>query len=394
MKSLVIIKHGSYLDVYNRVTKNGGEFYHSEMFWHDFIDKLSLKYDVTILSMNSYEHDVLLPNRVRSLGLNLYNGILKRIVGYIKISFFIRKINPYFIVIRSPEPVVLFLSLLQSKAILPMFADSFNRLGMKALIRAKLLKVMLNNRKIKYVSNHNLAACLSLSSLGIRKEKIIPWDWYYNTNNSYPAKHLTNSESVKKLIYVGKITYGKGVGEIIEAIKYLSNNKLFLTIVGEGKDLNKIKEKVRQSKLEHYISFLGKVENSRIIELMNSHDVVIVPSRKKEAEGLPVTIYEALTSKTPLICSNHPMFVYYLTDGTSASIFEESDYISLAENINQLIYSPAAYDAISANAHNTLETMICPVKIDKIIVNWLRRNNDWFKDKTLNVLCAEENQAI
>jgi glycosyltransferase involved in cell wall biosynthesis len=389
MKSLVVIKHGSYLDVYERVTKDGGEYYHSELFWHKFVEKLSLKYDVTIISVNSSEHNVLLPNRVRSIGVDLYKGLLNRLGCYIKVLFVLSKLNPHYVIVRNPEPVLLYLSLIHSKALLPMFADSFTNVGMMSVIRAKLLRLILSSKKISYISNHNLAACLSLSALGIEREKIVPWDWYYDMDRNYPVKRLVKRDSTVKLIYVGKVTYGKGVGEIIEALKYINDEKIYLTVVGEGKDIEQLKSRVSNYQLERNVSFLGKVENSRIIELMRNHEIVVVPSRKKEAEGLPVTIYEALISRTPLICSNHPMFVSYLKDGISASIFEESNHISLADNIRKLAHSPNTYEMISTNSRETLEAMICPVKIDKVIENWLQADNAWFRDKTMNVLSGK-----
>ena len=40
---------------------------------------------------------------------------------------------------------------------------------------------------------------------------------------------------------------------------------------------------------------------------MSAHDIVIVPSRHDYPEGLPMTIYEALAMRTPLVVSDHPM---------------------------------------------------------------------------------------
>ncbi len=87
------------------------------------------------------------------------------------------------------------------------------------------------------------------------------------------------------------------------------------------------------------------------------------------------------------------MFVFYLIDSINASTYKESNYVSLAEAITKLVHSPTRYNEISANSHKTLEAMICPVKIDKIIINWLQRNHEWFKDKTLDALCTEDSQS-
>ena len=47
---------------------------------------------------------------------------------------------------------------------------------------------------------------------------------------------------------------------------------------------------------------------------MHAADAVLVYLRHAYGEGLPVTIYLGFASRTPLVVSDHPMFVAYLRD--------------------------------------------------------------------------------
>jgi len=41
---------------------------------------------------------------------------------------------------------------------------------------------------------------------------------------------------------------------------------------------------------------------------MRSADAIVIPSRHEYPEGLPLTIYEALAARTPIVASDHQCF--------------------------------------------------------------------------------------
>ena len=58
---------------------------------------------------------------------------------------------------------------------------------------------------------------------------------------------------------------------------------------------------------------------------MHAHDAVVVPSQHAYPEGLPMTIYDAYCSRSPLIASDHPMFRSKVIDDETAVVFGAGD---------------------------------------------------------------------
>ena len=109
---------------------------------------------------------------------------------------------------------------------------------------------------------------------------------------------------------------------------------------------------------------------------MNRHDVVVVPSRHEYPEGLPMTLYEAFCSRTPIIASDHPMFRVKLRDGENALIFKAGDVGALAGRIRLLAGDPALYARLSRNAEAAAEQFFCPLKYDELISRWLSNTEE------------------
>ena len=81
--------------------------------------------------------------------------------------------------------------------VLPCLADSFtlSTIGLSPLkvpvrifkhhLGCRRLTKLLNDAQIRWVSNHNIAACRDLVRIGVDPQKIVPWDWLqtHNTRN-------------------------------------------------------------------------------------------------------------------------------------------------------------------------------------------------------------------
>ena len=108
---------------------------------------------------------------------------------------------------------------------------------------------------------------------------------------------------------------------------------------------------------------------------MRSHDAVVVPSRWAYPEGLPMTLYEALCTRTPLITSDHPMFALKIRDGYNALVFPQRDPEALAKRIAELMRSPELYSRLSINSMGAADAYLCPLKYDQLITRFLDLNS-------------------
>jgi glycosyltransferase involved in cell wall biosynthesis len=114
-------------------------------------------------------------------------------------------------------------------------------------------------------------------------------------------------------------------------------------------------------------------------------DLVVVPSRTEYPEGFPLTMFEAIASRTPIVCSDHPMFRPVIADGRNASVFSAGDQHALAAAIQRTLTDSALYARLSNNATLTWEALKGPADWRTMIVKWVieGRSSSWICDRLL-----------
>lgn len=127
----------------------------------------------------------------------------------------------------------------------------------------------------------------------------------------------------KVLLHVARMDKVKNPLFLIEILKELvmKDKDYVLFYIGKGNLEEKIKEKVKESKLQQHVFFLGEVNN--VNDYMQMADVFILPSL---FEGMPIVLIEAQACKLPVVMSDNITKEVALT--------KEVAYLSLEENIN------------------------------------------------------------
>lgn len=190
------------------------------------------------------------------------------------------------------------------------------------------------------------------------------------------------------MVYVGSVSESKGVGDILESIAKLRAKKLSvsLKIAGQG-ETEYFFHKARKLQIEDCIEFLGLVSNNAVVHLMRKVDLVLIPSRHEYPEGFPMTIYEALCSRTPIVASDHPMFRNSLKHEINAMIFPAGNFTALSSCIEKLLSDPALYLSLSVASHDTWNQLQIPLKWAEVIQCWLsdsHENQQWLFDHRLS----------
>jgi glycosyltransferase involved in cell wall biosynthesis len=138
--------------------------------------------------------------------------------------------------------------------------------------------------------------------------------------------------------------------------------------------------------LSKVANFLGVVPNKDIAAAMRTTDVVVIPSRHEYPEGLPLTIYEALAARTPIVASDHPMFRGTLVDNETAVIFPASDGSALASALTRLLHDPALYAKLSLKSESAWKSLQLPVTMGRLLEAWISESPadaEWIRGKRL-----------
>jgi glycosyltransferase involved in cell wall biosynthesis len=368
---LLFVQFGNYAEAVDRFDAGGSETFYGQRYSVETVAQLAREVDdLTVLHLTADDPERRLHNGVRCVGVELYPK--GRRARHLELLRRVRSLRPDHLVLCTPEPVVLAYALATGIRTLPLFADSFRASGWKARFRAGVLARLLNQRRVEWVSNHNLAASMDLVRIGVAARKVLPFDWpAFMTPAERPPKTLAAGDE-RSVIYVGQVNEAKGVGDILRALRLLKDAappRWRLTIVGQHDGA--FTGLVAELGLGGEVTFAGRVSHDEIVPRMSQHDAVVVASRHDCAEGLPMTLYEALCSRSPIVASDHPMFRLKIRDGENALVFRAGDAGALAARLRELGGDPTLYARLSAGGERAAAEFFCPLKFGELLTRWL-----------------------
>jgi len=395
MRLLMVQYTGDYREAVQRFAKGGVDTYYAQKHSVDAVAEIGMQIEevAVLCCMSAESYNEVLANGVRAIGAGFNKEIeIKKLINLIEEQ------NPTHLTIHTPIREVFRWAIQNKIPTMAVLADSFPTKGLRNQLKNYILANLLNNERIKWVGNHGINSSKSLQNIGIKPKKIIPWDWpSIVTPDSFSPKNLRFDVNTWNLLYVGSVTESKGVSDILESIAKLKDKKfsVSLKIAGRG-EIEYFLNQARQLEIEECIDFLGLVPNNAVVHLMREADIVLVPSRHEYSEGFPMTLYEALCSRTPIIASDHPMFQNNLKHGVNAMIFPASNPIALSASIEELTSNSVLYASLSAASGDAWKRLQIPVKWADLINCWLDdspENQQWLFEHRLssgryNSICA------
>ena len=268
-------------------------------------------------------------------------------------------------------------------------ANSYNRKGPKAALERWRVAGLLNSSRFELVSNHCMPATNHLANIGVDRRKLIPWDVQHRFNpaNQHPKK-LVPKEAYE-VAYAGTIRADKGVADLIRAASELKRKGIELQCLFAGAgEVEEMKALGNQLGIADQLSFLGLVQNSRVFELFRRADLVIVPSHREYPEGFPLTMFEAIASRTPIVCSNHPMFAPAMKNEVTAAVFPWGNSNAFAAAISRVLTDAELYARLSSNADLSWEMLKGPADWRTMLTEWILRgaDSDWISSHMLDAI--------
>lgn len=160
------------------------------------------------------------------------------------------------------------------------------------------------------------------SNFGIAEEQFT-----VKPNFTHSTAIIQLPEKENHFLFIGRLSEEKGIKTLINAFRELPFK---LRIAGDGP----LTESVQMnSKVKNTITYLGNLNATEVrIELAKAQ-ALIFPSIW--FEGMPMTILEALSTKTPIIASNLGAMTSLITDGSNGFHFEPGNITSLKEVIHR-----------------------------------------------------------
>lgn len=186
----------------------------------------------------------------------------------------------------------------------------------------------------------------------------------YNDDDIIKDRIYTDKKHYN-LLFLCRIVKDKGVVELLNAIKILSQSNKYsitLTVVGYGDFLLEAKQICKDLGIEDYVRFAGSVNNEEMKkQYYLEADAYILPTYH---EGFPRTLYESMIFGTPIITTFVGGIPTLMKDNFDCLKIEKKDIDSIVKKVDQLFcnYAETA-KLLSLNARNTVTPIISKTKL-------------------------------
>jgi glycosyltransferase involved in cell wall biosynthesis len=141
-------------------------------------------------------------------------------------------------------------------------------------------------------------------------------------------------------IYVGKITYNRGIEDIINALEFTNEDVYFVTMGHFDSSYQIVfNQIVKEKKLQHRVFCHPSVSGEHIPDYVSSADISLTTGRQiclSYYFGLPNKLFESLQAHIPLIAPNSPEFERVINEFECGLIYTDQNYVELAGKINLL----------------------------------------------------------
>ncbi len=150
------------------------------------------------------------------------------------------------------------------------------------------------------------------------------------------AAQLRGQYGDRLILFVGRLTYYKGLAVAVEAMRRVAGT---LLIVGAGGLAAALRRQIRARQLEGRIVLLGPVDDAELNACYRACDLLILPStHRSEAFGL--VMLQAQACGRPVVCSDLPGLASVNIAGQTGLTVPPGDPVALAGAITQLLDDP------------------------------------------------------
>jgi len=133
----------------------------------------------------------------------------------------------------------------------------------------------------------------------------------------------------KNIVYVGRITKRKRIGDLLAAFELISDERVALVLVGADED-EIVGPQVTKNRRVFY---LGPVYGKNALELLSACDVCCIPG------AIGLGIVNAMYCGLPVVTEkvDHGPEIMYFKNGINGLMVEKGDIVSLAEKLKYLL---------------------------------------------------------
>lgn len=215
------------------------------------------------------------------------------------------------------------------------------------------------NRHIKYRKNKNLhLLCANaygasdFGLLGLYKNKMYKWGYFLENNYYDIDKLISEKEKNEKIeiIWVARFINWKHPEVVLKLAKNLKkqNYNFVIKMLGTGKLETKIRNKVKEQKLDDVIDIVGQVPSDEVKNYMEKANIFIGTSDSREGWG--AVINESMNAGCAIVANKKMGSVPFLIGNNDTGLMYKN-YRELENKVKLLINNKDLRQKYSKNAY-------------------------------------------
>lgn len=209
-------------------------------------------------------------------------------------------------------------------------------------LRKFFTKIVVRNAKLVTTVTENLAN--AMKNHGLKNDNYVVLPNVVNLDMFHISNDKDVSHTPCKIIHISCFEdKSKNISGLLESLKIVEERGIDFqcTLIGEGMDLDLMKEKAKTLQLNNKVSFTGLLEGQKLADELSSGDFLVLSSNY---ENMPVVILEALASGLPVVSTNVGG-IKEMIDETKGILVKPRDKEALAEAIIKMIETYKNYNA-------------------------------------------------
>lgn len=159
-----------------------------------------------------------------------------------------------------------------------------------------------------------------------------------------------------RVLYIGRLADEKGPDVAIEAFAQVKRRipDARLTVAGEGPMRADLERRARELGIHASIDFIGWVLPDRVMNVVNEHALLIMPSRQ---DSFPLVALEAGAMARPVVATRVGGLPEIVVPGETGMLVEADDAAALAGATAALLADPQASQRMGASARRRVEAL-------------------------------------
>ena len=214
-----------------------------------------------------------------------------------------------------------------------------------------------------------------LTKAGVKKEKlkVIPYGANLDEIENIEKKAIHKSNDLV-IIHAGRLVSKKGVPDLVKIFLELAEKykNIRLQILGEGQQMNIIKDLRETSNYQDRIDLLGAIKHDELISLLKAADIFVLNSRTSETgetEGLPNAIMEAMACGLPIISTFHSGIPEIIENNVSGLLVEPKNNAQLYSALHTLIENATLREQLAKTGISSVYSSFTLTQMNKEIIH-------------------------